>query len=577
MQANRGQREDAQPLSDTNALDQDIDTAAVESLMQVLVKGLRALQLYLPNNPIYQKAAQNIRTAFEPVWEECAELTLLVTESEFKWEDEVVLSQPDRNDSVPWVLFKDGVRFLTLSPGVEDEEIVRLLDVIHRARGLTGESDDDLLTLLWEQDFQFVRYVTIELGEEGVPQLETSESVFGGPEGPQDESLRQQVSEDAQQPEASPSIVSMEDFDATLYFLDDDELNYIEAEIGREYSQDLRGSVLALVFDRLELQTYAAVRSELISIIENFLPYLLGAGDFRSVAYILSELRVITERARELLPEHRRQLEELPARLSSRESIGQLMQSLDEAVVHPTENELASLFRELRAEALESVLEWMSQLSNERVKDLLERSAQRLVQAHPDQVAKTLETENEKVLLGLLKLISGLKLPTFVPALGDLLAHESAEVRAGAANALAAIASPGAMKQLEKAIDDQDRDVRIAAVRVLSERGHRGAFAKIEAAVNGKVLRNSDLTEKKAFFEAYGTLSGPPGLTALRPMLKSKGLLKRKEDPETRACAALALGKIGGEEVRQILNDAMKDEKEPLVRNAINGALREMT
>jgi len=563
-------------LTELETTGQEVDTAAVENLMQVLVKGLRALQLYLPNNPIYQKAAENIRVAFEPVWEECAELNLLVTESEFKWEDEVVLSQPDRADSVPWVLFKDGLRLLTLSPGIQDEEIVQLLDVIHKARGLTGDSDDDLLTLLWEQDFQCVRYVTIELGEEGVQPLEPSESGFGGPEGPSDEDLKQQVAEDAAQPDPSPTIVSMEDFDATLYFLDDDELKYIESEIEREYSQDLRGSVLALVFDRLELQTFAAVRTELISILENFIPYLLGASDFRSVAYILSELKVILERARELLPEHRRQLEELPARLSQPDAIGQLMQSLDEAVVHPTEEELAGLFSELRAEALNGVLEWLPQLSNQRVKDLLENAAQRLVQAHPEQVASTLESENEEVLLGVLRLISGLKLPTFVPALGGLLTHDNPAVRGGAASALAAIGSPGAMKQLERAIDDSDRDVRVAAVRVLSEGGHRGAFGRIESAVIGKTLKHADLTEKKAFFQAYGLLAGTDGLGPLKPMVKSKGLLKRKEEPETRACAAMALGKIGGEEAREILQAALKEEKEPLVRNAINGALREM-
>jgi hypothetical protein len=38
----------------------------------------------------------------------------------------------------------------------------------------------------------------------------------------------------------------------------------------------------------------------------------------------------------------------------------------------------------------------------------------------------------------------------------------------------------------------------------------------------------------------------------------------------------MALGKIGGAEARQVLSDAIKDEKDPLVRNAINGALREM-
>ena len=43
------------------------DTAAVESLMQVLLKALRAVQLYLPNNPIYQRAIDNLGDAFGPV------------------------------------------------------------------------------------------------------------------------------------------------------------------------------------------------------------------------------------------------------------------------------------------------------------------------------------------------------------------------------------------------------------------------------------------------------------------------------------------------------------------------------
>ena len=66
---------------------------------------------------------------------------------------------PIRSDSFAWVFFKDGVRSLTLLSGVEQDEIVGLLDVVHRARTLQPDDNDDLLTLLWEKDFQRVRYV----------------------------------------------------------------------------------------------------------------------------------------------------------------------------------------------------------------------------------------------------------------------------------------------------------------------------------------------------------------------------------------------------------------------------------
>src|SRR3989449_5065238 len=97
-------------------------------------------------------------------------------------------------------------------------------------------------------------------------------------------------------------LVSIDEFDTTLYFLEEKEVDYLKQDVEREYSQDLRRNVLSMLFDLLELQTYGTVRAELISIVENFIPYLLGAGDFRSVAFILRDTRVLLQRARELIP-----------------------------------------------------------------------------------------------------------------------------------------------------------------------------------------------------------------------------------------------------------------------------------
>src|SRR5438093_4688170 len=134
--------------------------------MQVTVKGLRAIQLYLPNNPIYQQAVQNIRNAFGPIWESMEDLPLTLQETDFAIGGKVVLAQRAKNESISWVLYKDGIRQVTLLRGVEEQEIVNLLSVINRVRNLPPDSEDDLLTLLWEQDFQYIRYNFVELGAE---------------------------------------------------------------------------------------------------------------------------------------------------------------------------------------------------------------------------------------------------------------------------------------------------------------------------------------------------------------------------------------------------------------------------
>ncbi len=557
-------------MSDTTQEAPDAQLQLVDALMQLFVKAQRASQLYLPNNPVYQQAIRNLKSSFASIWEHLDELVLDVTEADLVWEQKAVLSQKNRSDSVPWLLFKDGIRRMTFLRGAE-EEMARFLTVLNRARNLPADADDDLVTLLWEQDFEFIRYDFVELATpDTVPLAPSAELPKAEPP-----EVQRQIREEVAEPEPPKGLVSLEDFDSTLYFLDESERTYLEQEIDREYSQDLRSNVLAILFDLLELQTYSTVRAEVISLLENFLPYLLAVGDFRSVAYVCREIGVVLRRARDMLPEHRRTLEEILLRLSQPEALSQLLQSLDEAAAYPTEEELGELFRELGPEALETLLRWVPKLTNERIKELVAEAARRLGLAHPEAVTRALELKDQSVLLQAVKMAGSLKLPPAVPALGALLADASPQVKVAVVEALASIGTPGAIQELERAIDDSERDVRVAAVRVLGQRGARRALSKIEARVNGKDLRTADLTEKMAFFETYGLLAGKDGVETLTGLLFSGGLLKRKEDAETRACAAMALGKIGTPQAREALRRASKD-KDPLVRNAVSQALKEL-
>jgi hypothetical protein len=246
----------------------------------------------------------------------------------------------------------------------------------------------------------------------------------------------------------------LEEFDSTLYFLDDREVEYLRSEVEREYSQDLRRNVLAMLFDLLELQTYSTVRAELISILENFIPYLLGAADFRSVAYILREIKVVLQRARNLLPEHRIALHDLPARLSDPDALSQLLQSLDEAAVHPSEEDLGELFTELQPESLGTLVGWLPRLSSDRVRKLVRSAAERLAQANPGEVLKALGSGDHTTQLETVRLAGRLRLLGATEAVGKLLETGDRAVKLAVAEALMAIASPSAVRFLERGIDD---------------------------------------------------------------------------------------------------------------------------
>jgi len=57
--------------------------------------------------------------------------------------------------------------------------------------------------------------------------------------------------------------------------------------------------------------------------------------------------------------------------------------------------------------------------------------------------------------------------------------------------------------------------------------------------------------------------------------LNGSGFLGRKESEDVRACAALALGRVGTAEAERAL-EAAQNQEEPVVRSAVSRALRSL-
>jgi HEAT repeat protein len=550
-----------------------LPASQVAELITGLGKALRAFHMYLPNNPIYQRATENLRAAFVPIWAVLDELVLQVVETDFVWEEQVVYHQLNKSESLAWALFKDGMRTLTIKRGAEEEELPRLLETINRARYLAADAGDDLLTLLWEQEFQYIQYHFVEFFGEGGGSLPEQTGTYPtGRDDPAAAQRREQVAEEA--PPRPKGLVDLEEFDSTLYFLDEAEINQVAREVEQEYRRDARASALNVLFDLFELEGEATTRFEILGILEHLFPNLLNARDFRSAAAVLRESKLLAGRAQGLRPEDRVRLDAFVAKLSEPAIVDQLLQSLDEAPALVGEAEVAEMLRELRASALEPVLRAIPVLASPGLRTLLEGVADRLASSHPNEVLRILRSPDSEALASVVTLCGRLDLHQTVPGLANTVTHRDPAVRLASVQTLTRLGTPAALALIDQAIEDQDRQVRLAAVRAVGGRGYKGALKRVEAVVLGRAVKEMDLTEKMAFFEAYGTIAGPAGLKALSGLLLPRGLLKMRESPETRACAAMALGKIRTPEAREILTQVAED-KDLVVRNAVSRALRE--
>lgn len=540
------------------------DAAEMTALLGVLEKSLKSFVLYLPNNPVHQQTVRGVKAAFASVWESLSSLDLLVHESGFVWDDHPIESTLPKQEGMSWILFKDGVRSVSFLPGVEESEIERFLTLIHKVKGLAADADDDLLTLLWAEDFQFIHYDNVEMGSGDVVPIEPGDP----PTHPAPAAVREEVEAELQQPKG---VVNIDDFDASLYFLDPHEIEYLKSEIDREYTQDLRVSVLSLLLDSFENDASADVRLEIADIIADILPYLLGSAAFDSVAFLLREVRTILAKFEDLPENVVERLRTPMAQLSQPDTLTQLFQAIEDADVGPDEGQLREMFHELGPEALEITLGWLPRLRTTQAVEVLVPAVQRLARRSPVAVGRALGSPNPEVVIGALQLVTPENTNDIIDQLIALRKHEGDDVRRALVEVLETSGTDNALQGLETFLDDPEREVRIRAVNALAAKKHRASAPKVEGIVLDKTMRRADLTEKRAFFEAYAALAGEDAIAHLAEILTAKGI-RRRIDSETRACAAAALGVIG-QAARPTLQLAAGD-KEPVVRAAVDRALK---
>jgi hypothetical protein len=349
--------------------------------------------------------------------------------------------------------------------------------------------------------------------------------------------VQEQVRQEVQS--AKPEgLVDLDEFDSTLYFLDEIEIAALRGQVEKEYARDTRIAALAVMFDIFELQADPDIRAEIVGVLESLFPNLLVRGDFHTLANILRELRALRTRRASTSPRSSGRRVRGPP--DQPETIAQLLQSLDEATTLPPEDELGEVLRELRAPALGTILNQIPRLASAEC-GTIGVAAERLAMGNTAELLRLLRSLEPDALPGAVRLAGRLGLQAAVQPVAELVRHEITEIRLAAVEVLALLGTPGAMTGLEPAIDDADRTVRVAAVAGGVEAGlGRGARAGSSGGAG----------------QAARTLETAPGVRGVRRRrgaarartlraCGAEGMFQRKASTEVRTCAVYALGSCG--------------------------------
>jgi hypothetical protein len=139
----------------------EIARAAAE-VLTALAHTIRSFILYDAANERIHGFLKDLRAKFEGFLAAHGEMALEVHPWEIKLGDEAIYSDPDRERSLAFRLYRDGVRRLTIRPGLDWDELVTLIGILSiRYKGVRTQ-EDDVVTLLWRAGFQHVQLVATE-------------------------------------------------------------------------------------------------------------------------------------------------------------------------------------------------------------------------------------------------------------------------------------------------------------------------------------------------------------------------------------------------------------------------------
>ncbi len=568
---------DSPQVTPDQASPPDIPVSDVEALITTLGKAIRAFVMYKPNNPVFQKFQRQLREAFLNLWDQGPALELVVTEDGFRYAGET-FSVGEGRDNLAFTFYKDGIRTLTILPGFEDQ-VGPFLEAVNQA---TRREDDanDLISVLWEKDFSSLQYGYVDLLMDGVviPDEAKKEpnQLQGGIE-----TTEAKIAEEEEGVAAgatgklTAASLTMEDFDETLYFLDQREMAALRTQVEIEMERDVRRDVLYALFDRLEEPGHEERQAEILKILDQILPLLLSRGALKEAARVLDELDRLTTGPESVLdPALADRVEEVFERLSDPDVLEQFVQALEDGAVAPNDEDVNLFFSRLKPEAMPILIRFAEMSETDGVAQRLRSAIDGLASRFPEEIDRLLQSDETVLVAGAVRAAGRVRLSQALDGLEEALQHPDKGVRLAVVDALLSIRLTPALQVMALALDDEDREVRIAAVEAFEAVRFASARDILRRHVESKRLRAADLTEKMAFFEAYGALGGNAAVERLDEILNAKGFLGRRNPTELRACAALGLGKAASPQAREALVKA-EDDDDPIVKNAVARALHQ--
>ncbi len=216
-------------------------------------------------------------------------------------------------------------------------------------------------------------------------------------------------------------------------------------------------------------------------------------------------------------------------------------------------NELNLLFPYLGSSALHALITRLKKEDKLQGRIYLIRAISLFGRDAITSLTPHLRDKNIKFVRNILTIFGEIGAPELIDKIREFITHNEPIVRKEAIKALRGINDPYAITILIESINNKDIEVASTAISVLALRKERSAEDKVLAIMKRSPFFKKNLRVQLAAILYLGTVGSVRAVPYLRNILLRKPWINKELREQLRYEAAIALGKIGGNDARHIL------------------------
>ena len=570
----------------------------VRAIFTSLSKYINSKKIYSINNPNLEKFAQSFRDACEVYFTDENELLLVIEQYRISWRGRVVYENEKRDESIAFLLFKDGVGEIGIHRPLVFEELERFADILkEELRNYTSEVD--IVTRLWRADFECIRYrifdeyfagesldmrdgsdeVAGELVEaddhEDLPNFNDRGRIVAGTYVPNEaigiylNHIVDQKHGGVTEPQREQLIQSML---ASLFEIKNDELEYFEEALANERTSDMLIQFFAVILDFARIPGRSASVGDIQSIVTHLIEYFMDEFNVQKLIEVLGVIKkfirehIIHDDCR-LFFKHIEEQFTTPSMLLS---LGRIAQRSKQDA-----KEVFRYYRLIGNKTVPTICALLEDSHSSWLHDEGCRAIIALARGDIHRIITQFDMDKPRIAQDIVYILRELEMKEIHPIVNELIFYPDAAVKEELIELLANINSEEAARLLVKLLDDENKQIRMKTLKSVGSIENQIIMNKVMELAFEEDLELKNMDEQEHIFRTVGKLAGDRVLPQITGMIRERNVLlfsKKKPNKRRKILAIRALEHIEGPEAFGLL-DRLARDSDDMVRTIAQQAV----